>query len=222
VLLAAGILSGLFGSGATAAGGLPEWAARARCGTVLVEAEARGERRVGSGFFLEAPGFIATALHTIEGARRVRVTIPGSYAASDARLLAASSTWDLAILSVTWPSEVVYPGLTLDSGPSLPPGTEVAVTGYLQVIGSDSRVSQTIRGIVSGRIEHRGGFSYLLDLHARPGLSGSPVYRTDSGLVVAMLTSVHGAEGIGPGGATPIKAIMEMMEEMKKSKQYKQ
>jgi len=218
VLLAAGLLAGVSETTAVAAGGLPEWAARACDGTVLIEAETRHESRAGSGFFLASPGLVATALHTVEGARRIRVSIPGTFAASDARLLAASSSWDLAVLSVSWPSETPYPFLPLDSGPPLPPGTEVAVTGYVRIEGLVSRVSQTIRGIVSGRSEHRGGFSYLLDLNARPGLSGSPVYRTDSGDVVAVLTRVHGSGTVGPGGAAPSSALREMIDGINKLK----
>jgi S1-C subfamily serine protease len=215
-LLAAVLMAGIVGSPSSAPGGLPVWAARACGGTVLIEAETRRESRAGSGFFLDSRGFVATALHTIEGARRIRVSIPGSYAASDARLLAASSTWDLAILSVSWPSEAAYPGLSLDSGPPLPPGTEVAVTGFARIDGLAPRVSLTIRGIVRGKLEHRGGYSYLLDLDARPGLSGSPVYRTDSGDVVAVLTRVQGSgAGVGPGGAAPARALAELMEGIK-------
>jgi S1-C subfamily serine protease len=155
---------------------------------------------------------VVTALHTVEGARRIRVSIPGSYAASDARLLAGSSTWDLAILSVPWPSEAAYPGLPLDSGSTLRTGEDVAVTGYAQIDGLDTRAPMTIRGIVSGRIEHRGGFSHLLDLEARHGLSGSPVYRTDSGAVVAVLTRVHAPPGgAGPGGAVPARAVVDLL-----------
>jgi hypothetical protein len=213
VLVGAVLLAGVFGPLPAASGELTGWADRAAGGTVRVDAETRRETRAGSGFFLDRPGLVATALHTVEGARRIRVSIPGSYAASDARLLAASSTWDLAILFVSWPSDAAYPGLPLDSGPPLPPGVEVAVTGYAQIEGLESRVSLTLRGIVSGRLEHRGGFSYLLDLDARPGLSGSPVYRTDSGNVVAVLTRVHGSgAGFGPGGAAPAHALAELME----------
>jgi hypothetical protein len=92
----------------------------------------------------------------------------------------------------------------------------VATTGYAPIEGVASRVTQTFRGIVSGRIEHRGGYSYLLDLDARHGLSGSPVYRTDSGAVVAMLTSVHGTGSVGPGGAVPASALAEILREIGK------
>jgi hypothetical protein len=211
-LLAGAVLAaGVLGSQPAASGGLPAWAERASGATVLVEAESRRELRTGSGFFLDQRGLVATALHTVEGARRIRVSIPGSYAASDARLIAASSTWDLAVLSTPWPSDGPYPGLPLGGGPPLPPGTAVAVTGFAQIEGLDSRVSLTVSGIVSGRVDHRYGFSYLMDVDARPGLSGSPVYRIDNGEVIAVLTRVHGS-GVGPGGAIPIRALSELID----------
>lgn len=189
------------------AAGLPELAARVASATVVVESETRDGTRTGSGFFLEQHGLVATALHTVEGARRMRVAIPGRFAASDARLLAASSAWDLAVLEVGWPAGVPYPGLPLDSAP-LVPGTEVALTGYGRLGVELSDVPLTIRGIVSGSIEHQGSFGYVLDVGAREGFSGSPVFRTDTGAVSGVLTRVHAtAGGSGPGGASPASAL---------------
>ena len=188
------------------------WAVKVARATVLVEACSGNETRTGSGFFLDRPGLVATALHTVVGARSIRVAIPGRYAASAARLRAASSTWDLAILEAAWPDAVPYPGLALDAAQALPTGAEVAVTGFGLLDGDPSRTALTIRGIVSGAIEHRGGVSYVLDLQARQGLSGSPVYRTDTGAVVGLLTRVHApAQGWGPGGAAPAAAIAELL-----------
>lgn len=180
--------------------------------TVLVEASTRSGSRTGSGFFLERAGLVATALHTVEGARSIRVSIPGRYAASDATLIAASSGSDVAILATSWPSGVPFPGLALDTRGTLPPGTEVAVTGFGLLDGDLPQTPLTIRGIVSGSLEQRGGASYVLDLHARAGLSGSPVYRTDTGEVAALLTRVHASgSGAGPGGAAPAAAIAELI-----------
>ena len=64
-LLTAVLVAGVVGSPTAAPGGLPVWAARARGGTVLIEAENGREHRSGSGFFLASPGFVATALHTV-------------------------------------------------------------------------------------------------------------------------------------------------------------
>ena len=168
---------------------------------VVVEGRSRTGARTGSGFFLERRGLIATALHTVEGARRVRITVPGRFAASDARLLATSPEWDLAVLEVEWPAGEPYPGLPLD--PSLmPPGTEVALTGYGRLGEGPAAMPLTVRGIVSGAFgSPAGGGGYLLDLGAREGFSGSPVYRTDNGAVSAVLTRVHAPSGgTGPGG----------------------
>lgn len=188
------------------------WAGRVSRATVLVEAATHRERRRGSGFFLERRGLVATALHTVEGARSITVQIPGVYASSEARLLAVSPARDVAILESGWPSLVPYPGLPLGAAHSLPAGAEVAVTGFGLLEGEAPRAPLTIRGIVSGEIEDPGGVSYVLDLQARPGLSGSPVYRTDTGEVVGILTRVHAqAQGWGPGGAVPAAAIAELL-----------
>jgi hypothetical protein len=193
------------------AAGLPEHAAQVSRGTVVVEVATRNGTRSGSGFFLEEPGLLATALHTVEGARRVRVAIPGRFAASDARLLAVSSAWDLAVLEVEWPADVPYPGLRLDTAP-LVPGEEVALTGYGHLGDHLSAVPLTIRGIVSGNVEHQGSFAHVLDLGAREGFSGSPVFRTGGGAVAGVLTRVHAPPGgSGPGGASPASALAALL-----------
>jgi S1-C subfamily serine protease len=194
---------------------LAGWAGLASQGTVVVEASARGETRTGSGFFLDRQGLVATALHTVEGARRIRVVIPGRFAASDARLLAATSAWDLAVLEVRWPAEVPYPGLTLDAGAPLPPGAEIALTGYGALGEGLTSVPLTLRGIVSGTLEHQGAFSYILDLGVREGFSGSPVFRTDTGAVVAVLTRALASPGSGSSAAaTPAAALQKLLEEI--------
>jgi hypothetical protein len=154
---------------------------------------------------------VATALHTVEGARRVLVAIPGRFAASEARLLAASAAWDLAVLEVTWPADVPYPGLPLDPVP-LRAGEEVALTGYGYLGDNLPAVPLTVRGIVSGNIDHRGSVVHVLDLGAREGYSGSPVFRTDTGAVAGVLTRVHAPAGAaGPGGASPASVLRDLV-----------
>jgi hypothetical protein len=213
VPVAAGIVAAALLTFATAAAAdLAAVAGEVARATVLVEATTRNGSRTGSGFFLERSDLVATALHTIEGARSIKISIPGRYAASEARLLAASSSWDLAILSACWPAGAPRPGLALDTGGTLPPGTEVAITGFGLLDGALPQTPLTIRGIVSGWIEQRGAGAYVLDVDARAGLSGSPVYRTDTGAVAALLTRVHAAgSGVGPGGAAPAAALAEML-----------
>lgn len=190
----------------------PQLAVQVSRGVVVVEGRSRSGARTGSGFLLERRGLIATALHTIEGARRVRVTVPGRFAASDARLLATSPAWDLAVLEVEWPAGEPYPGLPLDAS-LMTAGTEVALTGYGRLGDEPSSVPLTVRGIVSGAFgSPAGAGGYLLDLGAREGFSGSPVYRTDNGTVVGVLTRVHANSGVtGPGGAAPAAALKALV-----------
>lgn len=142
----------------------------------------------------------------------MRVSVPGRFAASDARLLATSPAWDLAVLEVEWPAGEPYPGLALDAS-LLAAGTEVALTGHGRHGDGPSSVPLTIRGIVSGAFgSPAGAGGYLLDLGAREGFSGSPVYRTDNGAVVGVLTRVHATSGgTGPGGAAPAAALKALV-----------
>lgn len=187
-------------------------------GVVVVEATTKGGSRAGSGFFLEERGLVATALHTVEGARRILVAIPGQFAASEARLLAVSSAWDLAVLEVAWPADVPYPGLPFDPAP-LTCGEEIGLSGFGSLGERLPAVPLTIRGIVSGNVEHQGSVIHVLDLTAREGYSGSPVFRTDAGAVAAVLTRVLApAGGFGPGGATPASVLRELARGIARSR----
>lgn len=209
---------GLLAATGASAGSLPEFAGRVERGTVLVEASSRVAARTGTGFLVDPPGVVVTALHTVAGARRIAVSLPGLYAVSDARLFAVSTEWDVALLRVSWPAELPYPGLALDRETEPRVGTDVAVTGYGLLGTSGPRVPLTVRGIVSAAIPHRGGVYHLLDLEARAGLSGSPVYRVDSGAVTGILTRVVESPGpTGPGTAVPVSVIIRLLESTRDS-----
>lgn len=211
-LLAAGALAA---AAPGQAGELAGFAARTAGGTVLVEAAAAAGARTGTGFFLPRRGLVATALHTVEGARRVKVSIPGTFAVSEARLLAASSVLDLAVLAVPWPQDVPFPHLEFDGSGSLPPGTEVAATGYAVLRQGMQPVPLTMRGIVSGHLPQRGQEAYILDLAAGSGMSGAPVYRTDTGSVLAIVTRVLAPEdGRGPAMAVPVGALERLLRDI--------
>lgn len=196
----------------TCAAGLPALAERVGRSTVLVEASSPRDSRTGSGFLLERHGLVATALHTVDGARRIRVSIPGSLPETDASIVAGSRLWDIAVVSIAVPEGSAPPGLTLDAGEPLRPGAEVAVTGYGFLHEGAPRVLLTVRGIVSGSIPRAGEPYYVLDLAAGSGFSGGAVYRTDTGAVCGVLTRVlsEGAPS-GPGGAVPVSVLRELL-----------
>jgi hypothetical protein len=210
------VLAALLPAVPAAASDLAALVERVTRATLLVEATGRLETRVGSGFLLARRGYAATALHTLEGARLIRVSLPGRLAGCEARLVAASSAWDVAILEVPWPGDAPYPGLPLDAGGILPAGAEVAVTGFGLAHEEGRGLGPlTFRGIVSGTVPSGDSALYILDLAASTGLSGGAVYRTDTGAVAGVLTRVvTRREATGPGAAVPIAVIESLLSSL--------
>lgn len=195
--------------------GFPAVVEKVQAGTVMIEVRGRKEVHFGSGFFLESPEVVVTALHVVEGARRIRVAIPNTFLTSDALLLSGSPEWDIAVLRVSWPEEVDFPGLRLARGEEiLPVGTEVAYTGY--GFGTDKafvKVLSTYRSIISSQVPHGESYLYHLSGLVNKGLSGSALYLPDNGEVVGVVTRFYGPPGLGVGfgGAVPSPVISRLL-----------
>lgn len=189
---------------------------RVQAGTVMIEATGKKSSHFGSGFFLESPDVIVTAYHLVEGARRIRVAIPNTFLTTDALLVSGSPEWDVAVLKVSWPEKVAFPGLSLARGVDvLPVGTEVAYTGY--GFGTDkafAKILSTYRGIISSRVPHGEGYLYHLSGLVNEGLSGCALYLPENGRVVGVVTRQFGPDGlgIGFGGAVPSKVVARLLE----------
>ena len=198
----------------------PDVVAKVQSGTVLIEARNRSETHFGTGFFVESSQVVVTALHVVEGARRIRVAIPKTFLTSDALLLSASPKWDIAVLRVAWPDEIDYPGLRLSKDRKLlPVGSEVAYTGY--GFGLDESllgVLSTVRGIVSSHVPFGKETLYHLSGLVTQGLSGGPLYLPESGEVVGVVTRHFGppAAGMGMGGAVPGSVIADIVKGLRK------
>jgi S1-C subfamily serine protease len=174
---------------------------RIQAGVVMVEGRSKDERHFGSGFFLESPEVIVTAYHIIEGARKIQVSVPDVFLASDALVLAVSPEWDIAVLQVSWPEEMDFPGLRLAPGDEhLQPGVAVAYTGFgFGTNNAFRKILATYQGIISSTVPYNGGKFYYLSSMVNQGLSGCPLYLPESGAVVGVVTRQYGPKGLGVG-----------------------
>ena len=164
---------------------------RARAGVVRIE----GTTGSGSGFVVDAAGFILTNEHVIKGQSRLTAVFDNG-ARLTATVIASDATRDIALLKVTAAGTLTV----LPFATEVREGDEVIALGYPLGDYSYLRGSMTVtRGIVSA-FRMTGGVSYVqTDAAINPGNSGGPLLDTN-GRVIGMNSLVYSgdvAQGIG-------------------------
>jgi serine protease Do len=165
-----------------------------------------------TGFFINGDGYLITNAHVVEDAKRCLEKAPGAkilakLAVTDSRTAqavpceveAVDVPNDLAILKTERPLVAITGGkapyATLDTRPVVV-GTAVAVSGHPAF--SWQPVTQSGHVIWLGRtlLEETDdplpspSDAVEIDIHLRPGNSGSPVYRTGGG-VIAVIDKIN-------------------------------
>ena len=150
----------------------------------------------GSGFIVDADGYILTNEHVINGQSRITVVFNNGTRLT-ARLVSSDATRDIALLKVTAAGALTV----LPFATSVREGEEVVALGHPLSLGESLTVT---KGIVSA-FRTSSGVSYIqTDAAINPGNSGGPLINTN-GEVVGMNTSVerdiqgrdYFAQGIG-------------------------
>jgi S1-C subfamily serine protease len=196
---------------------------------------------IGSGFFVNSAGYLLTDAHVLrdaeklkQGGKLVGLSIPffvagtdrvGGMDASDYEIVEVDDHFDIAILKATSLRHPPKP-FVLSIG-SVPPGTELASTGYplLQDFPLTSVFHAATQGthLASGLEQTKSfyGSFFLLDTPLHRGSSGSAVYLRDNGIVIGIVCgflpeAVEGGQGkIGAFGVVrPLKIAAEMLDKL--------
>ena len=175
----------------------------------------RIQRSLGSGFVLDAQGFVLTNYHVIQGADQILVQLEDGREVS-ARLVGAEPGIDVALLHVE------DTGLT---PAALGDSDRLEVGEWVLAIGNPFGLSHTVTaGIVSAKgrdysdlgIEQRGYQNFIqTDASINPGNSGGPLVNT-AGEVVGMNTALAAA-GQGLGFAVPINMVKAILPQLKQT-----
>jgi serine protease Do len=165
------------------------------------------QRSVGSGFVIDADGYIMTNAHVVAGAQRIQIVLPASNAdgslttalssrtqTAAARLVGISSEMDLALLKV----EAKLPALPLATY------TKVQQGEIVFAFGSPGGLRNTItRGIISAVARQTDPDSPLIyiqtDAAVNPGNSGGPLVNSRGevvGVNTFILSQSGGSEGL--------------------------
>jgi serine protease Do len=167
------------------------------------------QRSLGSGFLIDADGFIVTNNHVIEDADQIKVILSNDKE-FDAELVGRDPKTDLALIRIK--------GATKLKPLKLGNSNDVKVGTWVVAIGSPFGLEQTVTaGIVSakGRIIGSGPYDDFIqtDASINPGNSGGPLLNM-KGEVVGINTAII-ASGQGIGFAIPVNLARGIIDQLK-------
>jgi serine protease Do len=169
------------------------------------------DRGVGSGFIIDANGYILTNAHVIEGAETIYVTLTDKRELK-AKLLGADKRTDVALIKIE------ASGL-----PKLPLGdsSKVRVGEWVLAIGSPFGLENTVTaGIVSAKSRDTGDYLPFIqtDVAVNPGNSGGPLLNT-AGQVIGINSQIFSRSGgyMGISFAIPIDEAMRVADQLRAS-----
>ncbi|MDJ0884663.1 MAG: DegQ family serine endoprotease [Desulfobacterales bacterium] len=168
------------------------------------------QRSLGSGFLIDAQGFIVTNNHVVENADQIKVRLYDE-TEYDAEIVGRDPKTDIALIRIK-PNGNDFKPLKLGNSDSLPVGS------WVVAIGSPFGLEQTVTaGIVSakGRIIGSGPYDDFIqtDASINPGNSGGPLLNLE-GEVVGINTAIV-ASGQGIGFAIPINLADGIIDQLK-------
>ncbi len=182
-------------------------------GVVLV----RVPGALGSGFVINAEGYVVTNAHVVEGEQNVSVTIfePAAQGqglekrvVEDVEILALNPYWDLALLRLP---EAALAGLPLEP---IPFGTfeELQIGEPVFAIGNPLGLERSVsEGIVSTKNRAHAGMLYVQTTAAiNPGNSGGPLFNLKGEMVGVTTWGYLGAEGLN--FAIPVSVVRTFLE----------
>ena len=167
---------------------------------------------LGSGFIIDASGYVVTNNHVIDGADDIKVTLSDGRELS-AKLIGADPQTDLAVLKVE--AKDALPAV------SFADSDRARVGDWVVAIGSPFGLGGSVTaGIISarGRDIHSGPYDDYLQIDApiNSGNSGGPVINAD-GKVVGVNTAIYSPNGgnIGIGFAIPARDAERVVGELR-------
>ena len=183
------------------------------------------QRASGSGFIIDADGYIITNAHVVNGAQRVQVVLPppmsdGSLAAAlsgkitavPARIVGVAKEKDLALLKIEGSK---FPALPLASYTHLRQGHAVFAFGSPE--GLRNSVTHGIVSAVSRQLDPDSPLIYIqTDAPINPGNSGGPLVNLDGeviGVNTFILSQSGGNEGLG--FAIPCATVRTVFRQLK-------
>lgn len=167
------------------------------------------QRSLGTGFIIDAQGFIVTNNHVVENTDEIKVILKDGQE-YEATIVGRDPSTDLALIKID-PKEDL-PALELGDS------KEVKVGQWVMAIGNPFGLGHTVTtGIVSakGRVLGSGPYDDYLqtDTSINPGNSGGPLLNLDGQVIGINTAIVQGGQGLG--FAIPVKLASGIIAQLK-------
>jgi serine protease Do len=168
---------------------------------------------LGSGFFINADGYLITNFHVIEGETEISVEVYHQFEGQlqrdtykQVRIVAINKFHDLALLHIEDKNAPKFKSVTLGSSDALSVGDAVFAIG--SPLGLERTVTQ---GILSTKTRELEGQLYLqTSTPINPGNSGGPLFNL-AGEVVGV-TNMKITFGEGLGFAIPVELVKNFLD----------
>ena len=175
--------------------------------------QVRTPEGLGSGFFINADGYLITNFHVIEGETEISVEVYHQYNGQlqrdtykQVRIVAINKFHDLSLLKIEDKNAPKFKYITLGSSDNLSVGDSVFAIG--SPLGLERTVTQ---GILSTKTRQLEGELYLqTSTQINPGNSGGPLFNL-AGEVVGV-TNMKITFGEGLGFAIPVELVKNFLD----------
>lgn len=165
------------------------------------------QKSLGSGFIINAEGYILTNNHVIEGADEIQVQV--GKRKFDGKVIGSDPKTDLAVIKIA--DKANLPSVTLGDS------EKIRVGDWVMAVGNPFGLDHTVTaGIVSakGRVIGAGPYDDFIqtDASINPGNSGGPLFNLQ-GEVVGVNAAIV-ASGQGIGFAIPINLAKQLIPQL--------
>lgn len=167
---------------------LPDSIHRVSRSLAWLKVEAKGSVASGTAFVAGRSGELLTCAHLVSAAERLEVVFIGAKAPSPCVVLDTDARADVALLKCEARG---LEAVSLWRGAPVALGREVAFMGFPHADMFQPPLVMTMRGIVGNRYRFDPGKGavefYVIDASASEGMSGGPVFLSDSGDVIGIV-----------------------------------
>jgi len=175
-------------------------------GVVRISTSGSGEGGSGTGFVINADGYILTNAHVVAPGDQYTVYFQDGRMAP-AELVAANADLDAALLRVAENTGAI--AQTLGNSVGVQIGQKVFALGF--PLGTDLGSEMTVTDGIVSSIRYRGEWLQI-SAAVNPGNSGGPLIRAENGEIIGLITAkVKDADNIG--FARPIDACKDFIRQ---------